>query len=274
MAEQDPVLTAAQYLHTRQLVRFYNDEAVPAALKTRVAAPILFHARWILEDLSKQARSPRPETYTATAGEWHFPQGWLTQQGITVAVQEFHAFSRPLLPTWLPTMIYAGNIPRNSRYPQVIQDLVIKDSLAGHAHLVNITPIDGPGTEHKKIVMKVLDLALRLLTTDHSMNALQSILRRLITDWDHFGMPHAFPVGMDHTDADTRRELINFFCNRLRGSHPEVLIESNEELEGCDAETRRRMLLAVGQTGLGFNPSQSCRIFVNRLVSRASDQKN
>lgn len=192
---------------------------------------------------------------------------------------QFTEMPLPVLPTWLPTMVHIGNIPRGVRHPDVLRNLMIYDPPTGQTEIeVNIigarhkiAPITDVGSHHKKIVMKVVDLALTLLATDASTDALQGLLQCVVAHGNQFGIDHYFPANVDYRVYTTRRDLVGYFLQQLEASDPDIWVVENDGMEGRDAKIGCKKWLPDGQTIIDFDPSRSCEIFVNRLVRITSN---
>ncbi|SPO07385.1 uncharacterized protein DNG_10079 [Cephalotrichum gorgonifer] len=168
-------------------------------------------------------------------------------------------------------MVGAGRVPRGTQNAQqFLENLVIMDKLPGAENEVNITPINHFVARHRKVVMKVVHLALHFLRTENGRDGLQNVLQRLITDWNRFGMVHIFPHSEDHTDANTRLQWVNLFLEQLENNHPEIRISPNDDMGGADAETTRLPWLNAGETIHAFNPRGSCRVSLNSMSIRSA----
>ncbi len=170
---QPPVqgLGPPQFLHTRQLVRLYNDGGVPIAIRNNIPWRHLFHARWILEEISDQARWAHPEAFKATPGEADYPQAWLTPQGLQVAITTFAQFAIPILPRWLPSEVL--NMAGVAGLQNNLNFRIREEDPNDAGQWVNITNHQNLGTLYKNIVWKAADLSYSLLNTQTSRQALQ-----------------------------------------------------------------------------------------------------
>lgn len=136
------------------------------------------------------------------------------------------------------------------------------------------TPAKDLGSRYKKVVIKVVNLALALLVTDASTDALQDLLRLIVADWNHFSIGHCFPANMDYRDHTTRQNIVGHFIQQLRASHPDIWIAENDEMEGKDAKTRHHRWFPDRTSIMVFDPSRSYKVFVNRLVRITSNRKD
>lgn len=176
-------------------------------------------------------------------------------------------------------MVHVGDIPMGVRYPDVLRNLKIYDpptwktgdgvNIIGTRH--KNTPVHDVGSHHKNIAMRVVDLALALLATETGTDTLQDLLQCVVAHWNHYGIDHYFPANMDYRVYITRRNLVSYFLQQLRASHPGIWIAENDGMEGKDAKVRCKKCLPDGQTIIDFDPSRSCEILVNRLVGITSN---
>ncbi|KAK6359789.1 hypothetical protein TWF696_000926 [Orbilia brochopaga] len=234
------------FLLARQIVRFYQDQNAPLAVRNIITPHTLLRARYLLAEESEHTGRLHPENFKLDRrAEENYPQAWFMPQEFQAAIAAFDQFvasSRFKPPSWLPSEIGGHNLAQglenNLRF--VIEG--IPDQEATRQIRV------------ESVLRKAADLAFSLLCTTKSQDALGNILKEVVQDWNDFNIAHSYRHSPDDNRSpnDLARSAVDFFLSRLRNQFPRVCIESNAALEGSDAETTRRPWLRSNESFLSF----------------------
>ncbi|KAL6898945.1 hypothetical protein GGI43DRAFT_407459 [Trichoderma evansii] len=177
----------------------------------------IFHLRWLLDENSSAAH---PEKYRQNAAEQKYPATWLTPQGATDALAHFETFHN-LLPGWLPTIIQRGAGAVVSQFNLSIA----------------VVPDDH---QHKHIIGKVADIALALIDSPKSQEALREMYLEITNNWNRMGVRGIpVPVGFN------RNGVVDHFIRTLQNEFPvpagSVAVEVDEGAGDKDVDDSKRI---------------------------------
>lgn len=151
-----------------------------------------------------------------------FPPEWLNREAFDEAMNEFNLLVNRYVPSWLPSVVLCHDpiFKHNIVWP--VQNLA-RDTWV---------EVDSDSIE-TRFIHKCADIAYSVLHSKRGREALQKILKDIVTQWDVEGKNHSFQYGRRNNRRFRQAsDTVDYFLNVLRLMPPIFKLQEVGNIDG------------------------------------------
>ena len=151
-----------------------------------------------------------------------FPPEWLNRESFDEAMNEFNLLVNPYVPSWLLSVILC-------RDPVFKHDIIwpVKKSMRG-----TWVDVDSDSVE-TRFIRKCADVAYSVVHSKRGREALEKILKDIVTQWDGEGESHSFQYGRRNKRRFRQAsDTVDYFLDVLRLMPPTFKLQEVGNIEG------------------------------------------